>query len=50
MKLKGLISKYGSSMIAFVLTLVATQMASRGCYYIAYQPKAPEGLKKFAKK
>ena len=47
MKLKSLVAKCGSSMVALALT--ATQFASRGCFYILYQPEEPKGLKKFSK-
>lgn len=49
MKLKMFVRKYGSSMMAFVLTAFVTEMASRGCYFFAYQPKEPEGMKKFSR-
>lgn len=48
MKLRNLIAKYGSSMMALALTVTATQFASRGCFYILYQPEEPKGLKKFS--
>ncbi len=49
MKLKSLVAKCGSSMVALALTVMATQFASRGCFYILYQPEEPKGLKKFSK-
>lgn len=41
--------KYGGSALAFALLTVASQVATRGCYYVAYQPKEPAGLKKYSK-
>ncbi len=49
MKLRKFLGKYGSSMMALALTAMAAEFATRGCFYFAYQPKAPEGLKKFSK-
>ncbi len=49
MRLKNWLLKYGSSAMAFAVTAMATQVATRGCFYIYYQPKTPAGLKKFSK-
>jgi len=49
MKLRNLIVKYGSSMMALTLTAIITEFASRGCCFLLYQPEEPKGLKKFSK-
>ena len=49
MKLKSVVEKCGSSMVALALTVMATQFASRGCCFLLYQPEEPKGLKKFSK-
>lgn len=41
------LQKYGSSALALALLTVASQVATRGCYYIFYQPKEPAGVKKY---
>ena len=43
------LQKYGSSALALALLTVASQVATRGCYFILYQPKEPAGLKKYSK-
>lgn len=43
------LQKYGSSALAFALLAVASQVATRGCFYVAYQPEEPAGLKKYSK-
>jgi len=50
MKLRNLIAKYGSSMMALTLSVVAMQVASRGCYFLLYQPEEPKELKNFIKR
>ena len=43
------VKKHMCSITTFALTLVATGMASRCCYFMFYQPEVPENLKKFSK-
>lgn len=43
------IKRHMCSITTFALTLVATGMASRCCYFMFYQPEVPENLKKFSK-
>ena len=49
MRLRNLLAKFGSSMMALALTALVTELASRGCYYIQYQPEEPKNLKKFSR-
>ena len=43
------VKKHMCSITTFALTLVATGMASKCCYFMFYQPEVPEDLKKFSK-
>ena len=49
MRWKRFLAKYGSSMMAFMLAVIAGQIATAGCLYCYYQPKEREGLKKFTR-
>lgn len=48
-KLSNLLAKYGSCALALALTALVTEVASRGCLYIQYQPEEPKNLKKFSR-
>ncbi len=49
MKRRNFFKKYACNAAAFVLTVVATSLVAQGCYFIFYQPEAPEGLKDFSR-
>ena len=49
MKVKRWMAKYASGMMAFMLAVIAGQIATAGCLYCYYQPKEPEGLMKFVR-
>lgn len=48
-KLKLYFKKYACNVSAILLTGVLTGVATRGCYFVYYQPEAPEDLKNFSK-
>ncbi|MBD5480386.1 MAG: cyclic lactone autoinducer peptide [Lachnospiraceae bacterium] len=48
-KFQSLFRKYSCNAMAFVLTAVATGIATCGCYFVYYQPEVPDNLKKFSK-
>ncbi len=48
-KAKKLFKKYAFSMATFMLTGVITGLASRGCFFVYYQPEVPENLHEFSK-
>lgn len=43
------VKMYGYQILAGILTLAATAVASFCCCYILYQPEVPKNLKKFSK-
>lgn len=48
-KAKSFFMKHACSVATLMLTGVITGLASRGCYFVYYQPEAPENLHKFSK-
>ncbi|MDD6307278.1 MAG: cyclic lactone autoinducer peptide [Clostridiales bacterium] len=48
--MKDLLKKYLSNLMTFGLERVAAGAATKCCYFILYQPKVPENLKKFSNK
>lgn len=49
MKVKDAFKKTACNMSASALTHVAKSVATKGCYFIFFQPKAPENLKDFSR-
>lgn len=49
MKLRNFFKKYACNAAALALTVVASGLVAQGCYFIFYQPEAPEGLKDFSR-
>lgn len=48
--MKDLLKKCLSNLMTFGLERVAAGAATKCCYFILYQPKVPENLKKFSNK
>ena len=48
-KCKGSFNKYACNVATVFLTGVIAGVATRGCFFVYYQPKAPEGLKKYSR-
>lgn len=48
-EMKNLLNRYLSNLMTFGLEKVATGAATKCCYFVLYQPKVPENLKKFSK-
>lgn len=46
--MKNLLKSCFSNLMTFGLERVAVGAATKCCYFILYQPKVPENLKKFA--
>ncbi len=49
MKLRNFIKKHIYSITTFALTMVATGLSSRICYFVLYQPEVPANLKDFSR-
>lgn len=49
-KFKEFFKKYACNASAILLTGVLAGVATRGCYFVYYQPEVPENLKNFSKK
>lgn len=43
------LKKYICNILTFALTAVACGAATANCFFMFYQPKAPENLNKFSK-
>jgi len=48
-KLKNLFKKYALCTITLILTGLISGIATQCCYFVYYQPEAPEKLKNFSK-
>ena len=48
-KFKEFFKKYACNASAILLTGVLAGVATRGCYFVYYQPEVPENLKNFSK-
>ena len=48
-KFKEFFKKYACNASAILLTGVLAGVATRGCYFVYYQPEVPENLENFSK-
>lgn len=48
-KFEEFFKKYACNASAILLTGVLAGVATRGCYFVYYQPEVPENLKNFSK-
>ena len=47
--LKIFLKRHTCHALTLMLTWVLTEVATRGCYFVFYQPSTPEKLKNFSK-